>query len=91
MERNFASLATDLGGMVRKTARLRDKGDLVVKTLKDFASTENGRLRKSLEGLAECCSAMEDCNQLKVSIHTLNPHDYHPSSHAHTIDRQDGG
>ena len=85
MERNFASLATDLGGMVRKTARLRDKGDQVVKTLQDFASTENGRLRKSLEGLAECCSAMEDCNQFKVSTYTLHPCKYPPTlTHTHT-------
>ena len=68
MERNFSSLATDLGGMVRKTARLRDKGDKIVKTLQDFASTETGGMKKSLEGLSECCSALEDCNQLKVSL-----------------------
>ena len=66
VERRFSSLATDLGGVMRKTARLRDKGDLVVKTLQDFAGSESGGMRKSLEGLAECCSAMEDFNQLKV-------------------------
>ncbi len=66
VERRFSSLATDLGGVTRKTARLRDKGDLVVKTLQDFAGCETGRMRKSLEGLAECFSAMEDFNQLKV-------------------------
>lgn len=66
VERNFSALATGLGGMVRRTARLRDKGDTIVKTLKDFATTESGEMKKSLEGVAECFSAMEDCNHLKV-------------------------
>ena len=68
MERNFSALATDLGGAVRRTARLRDKGDRLVKTLQDFASTEMGTMRKSLDGLAECLSALENCQQLKVRI-----------------------
>ena len=71
MERNFAALAMDMGGLVRRTARLRDKGDKVVKTFQDFASNESGCMKKSLEGLAECCSALEDCSQFKVCIHRL--------------------
>ena len=67
VERNFAALATDMGGMVRRTARLRDKGDKIVKTFQDFGSNESGSMKKSLEGLAECCSALEDGNQFKVS------------------------
>ncbi len=68
VERNFSALATDLGGMVRKTARLRDKGDRIVKTLQSFSSNEPGELKKSLEAMADCFSAMEDCNQLKVRM-----------------------
>ena len=68
VERNFAALAMDLGGMARKMARLRDKGDRIVKTLQDFATTESGTMRKSLEGVAECCSALENCQQLKVEL-----------------------
>ena len=67
VERNFAALASDMGGMVRRTARLRDKGDKIVKTFQDFASNENGCMKKSLDGLAECCSALEDCSQFKVN------------------------
>ena len=66
MERNFAALATDLGAVARKTARLRDKGDRLVKTLQDFASNESGGTKDSLEGMAECLSALENCQQLKV-------------------------
>ena len=75
MERHFAALASDLGGMARKTARLRDKGDRIVKTLQDFSSAESGTTKKSLEGMAECLSALEDCQQLKVAVwfrHLLN-------------------
>lgn len=68
MERNFSALALDLGGMARKTARLRDKGDRIVQTLKDFSTTESGTMRKSLEGVAECLSALENCQQLKVRL-----------------------
>ena len=67
VERNFAALASDMGGMVRRTARLRDKGDKIVKTFQDFAINENGCMKKSLDGLAECCSALEDCSQFKVN------------------------
>ena len=66
VERNFSALARDLGSMVRKTARLRDKGDTIAKTLQDFASAESGEMKKSLESIAECFSALEDCNHLKV-------------------------
>lgn len=78
MERNFSSLATGLGGMVRRTARLRDKGDRIVKTLQDFASAESGEMKKSLEGVADCFSAMEDCNHLKVRISCGEIHDNQP-------------
>lgn len=67
VERNFAALATELGGIARKTARLRDKGDRIVKTLQDFGSTESGTARRSMEGLSECLSALENCQQLKVA------------------------
>lgn len=66
MERNFSALATGLGGMVRKTAHLRNKGDSIVKILKDFATTESGDTKKSLEGIAECFSVLEDVNHVKV-------------------------
>lgn len=66
MERRVAALALDLGALTRKMARLRDKGDNMVKTLQDFASSESGTVRKSLEGLGECLSALENSQQLQV-------------------------
>lgn len=53
---------------MRKTARLRNKGDNIVKSLHDFSSNESGDIKKSLEGIAECLSALEDCNHLKVRV-----------------------
>ncbi len=68
VERNFAALALELGGIARKTARLRDKGDRIVKTLQDFSSTEAGSTRRGLDGLSECFSNLENCQQLKVEL-----------------------
>ena len=68
VERHVAALALDLGAMVRKMARLRDKGDKIVATTRDFASAEAGSMRKSLEGLGECLSAVENSQQLQVCV-----------------------
>ena len=62
----MAALALDLGALARKMARMRDKGDKIVASVKDFASAESGSLRKSLEGLGECLSAVENSQQLQV-------------------------
>lgn len=71
MERHFAALAADVGGAVRKMALLRDKGDKLVKAMQDFASSESGTLKSGLEGLAECLTAIENCQQVKVKITIL--------------------
>lgn len=66
VERHVAALALDLGALVRKMARMRDKGDKIVSSMRDFASAEAGSMRKSLEGLGECLSAVENSQQLQV-------------------------
>ena len=68
VERHVAALALDLGALARKMARMRDKGDKIVETMRDFASAESGSLRKSLEGLGECLSALENSQQLQVCV-----------------------
>ena len=66
VERHFAAIAANVGGAVRKMALLRDKGDKLVKAINDFASSENGTLKNGLEGLAECLTAIENCQQVKI-------------------------
>ena len=66
VERHVAALALDLGALARKMARMRDKGDKLVGTMKDFANAESGSLRKSFEGLGECLSVLENSQQLQV-------------------------
>ena len=66
VERHVAALALDLGALARKMARMRDKGDKIVGSIREFASAESGSLRKSLEGLGECLSALENSQQLQV-------------------------
>ena len=68
VERHVAALALDLGALVRKMARMRDKGDKVASTVRDFASSETGTMRKSLEGLGDCLLALENSQQLQVSL-----------------------
>ena len=68
VERHVAALALDLGALARKMARMRDKGDKIVSSMRDFASAESGSLRKSLEGLGECLSALENSQQLQVCM-----------------------
>ena len=70
VERNFAALASNFAGITRKMARMRDKGDMLVKTMKDFATVESGETKRSLDGAAECMSALENFQQLGVSDKT---------------------
>ena len=71
VERHVAALALDLGALARKMARMRDKGDKIVSAVRDFASAESGSLRKSLEGMGECLSALENSQQLQVCIYCM--------------------
>ena len=76
MEHRVSALALDLGGMARKMARLRDKGDNITKTLHDFAISESGTMKRGLEGLAECLLTFDNSQQLQVitsyPIHSLS-------------------
>lgn len=66
VERNFSSLTTAMGGMARKTALMRDKGDKLVKTLQDMAAGETGSMKNRLDSMAECFAALEDYRQAQV-------------------------
>ena len=55
-----------MGGMARKTALMRDKGDKLVKTLQDMAAGETGSMKNRLDSMAECFAALEDYRQAQV-------------------------
>ncbi|XP_053557048.1 CBY1-interacting BAR domain-containing protein 2 [Bombina bombina] len=65
-EKYFGQLCTVLASHTRKTAKLRDKGDQLVKTLLDFANTENPELRSAIKNMAEELAKIQDYRHAQV-------------------------
>ncbi|XP_078066711.1 CBY1-interacting BAR domain-containing protein 2-like [Mustelus asterias] len=55
-----------LASYTRKNARLRDKVDLLIKQIMDFANTENPELRRCLKDFGEEMSKIQDYRQAEV-------------------------
>ncbi|XP_048461820.1 CBY1-interacting BAR domain-containing protein 2-like isoform X2 [Rhincodon typus] len=55
-----------LASYTRKNARLRDKVDLLIKQIMDFANTENPELRRCLKDFGEELSKIQDYRQAEV-------------------------
>jgi F0F1-type ATP synthase membrane subunit b/b' len=67
-ERYFGQFCSLLASYTRKTARLRDKADQLVKQLIDFANTENPELRATIRDFAEDLAKVQDYRQAEVII-----------------------
>ncbi|XP_059118503.1 CBY1-interacting BAR domain-containing protein 2 [Peromyscus eremicus] len=65
-ERYFGQFCSLLASYTRKTARLRDKADQLVKQLMDFANTENPELRATMKDFAEDLAKVQDYRQAEV-------------------------
>ncbi|XP_062969260.1 CBY1-interacting BAR domain-containing protein 2 [Cynocephalus volans] len=65
-EKYFGQFCSLLAAYTRKTARLRDKADQLVKQLIDFANTENPELRATMRDLAEHLAKVQDYRQAEV-------------------------
>ncbi|KAK1163495.1 protein FAM92B-like isoform X1 [Acipenser oxyrinchus oxyrinchus] len=65
-EKYLGQFCTLMASYTRKTAKLRDKADLVVKQLNDFANTENPELRTCLKSLADDLAMVQDYRQAEV-------------------------
>ncbi|XP_041125369.1 CBY1-interacting BAR domain-containing protein 2-like [Polyodon spathula] len=65
-EKYLGQFCTLMASYTRKTAKLRDKADLVVKQLSDFANTENPELRTCLKSLADDFAMVQDYRQAEV-------------------------
>ncbi|KAG2469881.1 FA92B protein, partial [Polypterus senegalus] len=65
-DKYLGQLCVSLASYTRKTAKLRDKGDSVVKQLIDFANTENPELRTGLKNFAEDLAKIQDYMHAKV-------------------------
>ncbi|XP_055002137.1 CBY1-interacting BAR domain-containing protein 2 [Sorex araneus] len=65
-ETYFGHFCSLLAAYTRKTARLRDTGDQLVKRLLDFANTENPDMRAAMKSLAEDLAKVQDYRQAEV-------------------------
>ncbi|XP_061078478.1 CBY1-interacting BAR domain-containing protein 2-like [Conger conger] len=65
-EKHMGQFCSILAAYTRKTARLRDKADLLVRELSDFANTEEPELRACLKNLAEDLAMVQDYRQAEV-------------------------
>ncbi|XP_012395795.1 protein FAM92B isoform X1 [Sarcophilus harrisii] len=75
-EKYFGQFCVLLAAYTRKTARLRDMADLLVKQLLDFANTENPEMRTTLKNFAEELAKIQDYRQAKVErfeLKVINP------------------
>ncbi|XP_045389681.1 CBY1-interacting BAR domain-containing protein 2 isoform X3 [Lemur catta] len=65
-EKYFGQFCSLLAAYTRKTARLRDKADQLVRQLIDFANTENPELRATVRDFAEDLAKVQDYRQAEV-------------------------
>ncbi|NXK33825.1 FA92A protein, partial [Piprites chloris] len=66
VEKHFGELCQIFAGYVRKTARLRDKADLLVNEIHAYAATETPNLKVGLKNFADEFSRLQDYRQAEV-------------------------
>lgn len=65
-EKYFGKFCILMAAYTRKTAKLRDKSDLLVKQLIDYGNTENPELRTTVKNFAEELAKVQDYRQAEV-------------------------
>lgn len=66
VETNFPKLSTVLQRYAVGTAKLRDKGDLLHKTVQTYAEGESQSMREGLTVFADCLAAVQDYRDAQV-------------------------
>ncbi|XP_052388619.1 CBY1-interacting BAR domain-containing protein 1 [Carassius gibelio] len=66
VEKHFGDLCQLFAAYVRKTARLRDKADLLVKEVSLYADTETPNLKLGLKNFADQLAQIQDYRQAEV-------------------------
>ncbi|XP_030831360.1 protein FAM92A isoform X2 [Strongylocentrotus purpuratus] len=67
VEKHFAELCQDFSAYSRKLARVRDRGDLLSKSLLTYAEAEAPSTKAGLTNFAEHISSIQDYRQAQVS------------------------
>ncbi|XP_028812562.1 protein FAM92B-like isoform X1 [Denticeps clupeoides] len=65
-EKHLGQFCSILASYTRKTARLRDKADLLVRELNNFSSREEPEVRNSIKNFAEDLAMVQDYRQAEV-------------------------
>lgn len=68
VEKHFGDLCSLFAACTRKTARLRDKSDLLVKAVREYADTETPHLKYGLSSFADHFALIQDYRHAEVSI-----------------------
>nr|XP_008106568.1 PREDICTED: protein FAM92A1 isoform X4 [Anolis carolinensis] len=68
VEKHFGELCQIFAGYVRKTARLRDKADLLVNEIHAYAATETPNLKLGLKNFANEFSKLQDYRQAEEDL-----------------------
>ncbi|XP_066235215.1 CBY1-interacting BAR domain-containing protein 1 isoform X1 [Saccopteryx leptura] len=66
VEKHFGELCQIFAAYVRKTARLRDKADLLVNEINEYANTETPNLKQGLKNFADEFAKLQDYRQAEV-------------------------
>ncbi|XP_043832733.1 protein FAM92A isoform X3 [Dromiciops gliroides] len=66
VEKHFGELCQIFAAYVRKTARLRDKADLLVSEINAYAATETPNLKHGLKNFADEFAKLQDYRQAEV-------------------------
>ncbi|XP_029447542.1 protein FAM92A isoform X2 [Rhinatrema bivittatum] len=66
VEKHFGEMCQIFAAYVRKTARLRDKADLLVREINLFADTETPNMKYGLKSFAEELAKLQDYRQAEV-------------------------
>lgn len=66
VEKHFGEMCQIFAAYVRKTARLRDKADLLVREISLYADTETPNLKKGMKQFADQLAKIQDYRQAEV-------------------------
>lgn len=66
VEKHFGQLCQLFAAYARKTARLRDKADVLVREIGQYADTETPNLRRGMKQYADHLAKVEDYRQAEV-------------------------